>query len=161
MTVEELKEAGVHPGTRVVIERISRQLQFFQDCIAGHFLDNRASIAIALTALQQIKDKNKKPKKDIYFVATCSEEIGAHGASYAARILPSAITLAIDVGPVAKEYNTVLSPASIIVYQDTVALYDKKISDQLFALGETLGFTPQHAVFGSYGSDASLAYSRG
>lgn len=161
MTVEELKKAGVHPGTRVVIGKSLRQLQFFQDCIAGHFLDNRASIAIALIALQQIKDKNKKPKKDIYFVATCSEEIGAHGASYAARILPSAITLAIDVGPVAKEYNTVLSPAPIIVYQDTVALYDKKICDQLFTLAENLGLTPQRAVFGSYGSDASLAYSRG
>jgi putative aminopeptidase FrvX len=161
MMVGELKEAGVHPGTRVVIGKNLRQLHYFQDCIAGCFLDNRASIAIALTALKQIKGKNKKPKKDIYFIATCSEEMGAHGASYAARTLSAAITLAIDVGPVAKEYNTMLSPAPIIVYQDTVALYDKKICDRLISLGENLGLTPQRAVFGSYGSDASLAYSRG
>ncbi|MGB7128296.1 MAG: M20/M25/M40 family metallo-hydrolase [Candidatus Rhabdochlamydia sp.] len=161
MTVEELKEAGVHPGTRVVIGKSLRQLHYFQDCIAGYFLDNRASIAIALTALKQIKDKNKKPKKDIYFVATCSEEMGAHGASYAARTLSASITLAIDVGPVAKEYNTVLSPSPIIVYQDAIALYDKKICDQMVSLGKNLGLTLQRAVFGSYGSDASLAYSRG
>ncbi len=157
MSPIELKKAGVHPGTRIVIGQSRRQLHHFQDCIAGYFLDNRASIAIALTALQQLK----KPKNDIYFVATCSEEIGAHGASYAARTLPAELTLAIDVGPVAKEYNTILSPDPIIVYQDAVALYDKKICDQMVSLSEKLGQKPQTAIFGSYGSDASLAYSRG
>lgn len=161
MTVEELKEVGVHPGTRVVIGKNLRQLHYFQDCIAGHFLDNRAAIAIALTALKQIKDTNKKPKKDVYFVATCSEEIGAHSASYAARTLPAEITLAIDVGPVAKEYNTALSPSPIIVYQDTLAVYDKKICDHMVSLGEALGLEPQTATLGSYASDASSAYSRG
>lgn len=161
MTVDELKEAGIHPGTRVVVGQSLRQVHYFQDCIASYFLDNRASIAIALTALKQLKEKKKKPKQDIYFVATCSEEIGAHGASYAARMLPDGITLAIDVGPVAKEYNTTLSSSPIVVYQDAVALYDKKTCNQLVSLGETLGIKPQCAVFGSYGSDASLAYSRG
>lgn len=158
---DELKKAGVHPGTRVVIAQSRRQLHSFQDCIASYFLDNRASIFVAIEALKQIKMSNKKPKKDIYFVATCSEEVGAHGASYAARTLPGDITLAIDVGPVAKEYQTVLSADPIIVYQDAIGLYDKKICDRLMSLGESLGLNPQCATFGSYGSDASLAYSRG
>lgn len=158
---DELKHAGVHPGTRVVIAQSRRQLHLFQDCIAGYFLDNRAAIFIALSALQKMKSHNKKPKRDIYFVATCSEEIGAHGASYAARTLPGEITLAVDVGPVAKEYQTVLSPAPIVVYQDAVALYDKEISDTLMHLGEALGLQPQCAIWEGYGSDASLAYSRG
>lgn len=161
MSLDELKEAGVYPGTRVVIEKSRRKLHHFQDCIAGYFLDNRASIAIALAALKQLKDKNKKPQHDIYFVATCNEEVGAHGASYAARTLPSAITLAIDVGPVAKEYNTVLSAAPIVVYQDSFALYDKKICDHMISIGQSLGLKPQRAIFGSYGSDSSLAFSRG
>lgn len=161
MSVDELKQAGVHPGTRIVIGQSRRQLHYFQDCIAGYFLDNRASIAIALTLIKRMKDKKTKPKNDLYFVATCSEEIGAHGASYAARTLPAPITFAIDVGPVAKEYNTTLSPAPIIVYQDAIALYDKGICDKLVLLANSLGLQPQSAVFGSYGSDASLAYSRG
>lgn len=161
MTPAELKDAGVHPGTRVVIGQNMRKVHHFQDCIASYFLDNRASIAIALTAFKQMKEKNRKPKKDIYFVATCSEEVGAHGASYAAKTLPEGITLAIDVGPVAKEYSTVLNASPIIVYQDAIALYDKRTSDRMTVLSEQLGQTPQRAIFGSYGSDASLAYSRG
>lgn len=160
-SLNELKEAGVHPGTRVVIAQTRRQLHLFQDCIAGYFLDNRASIFVAIEAFKQIKINNKKPKRDIYFVATCTEEVGAHGASYAARTLPGDITLAIDVGPVAKEYQTTLSADPIIVYQDAVGLYDKKICDRLVILGESLNLKPQCAIFGSYGSDASLAYSRG
>jgi putative aminopeptidase FrvX len=160
-TPSELKDAGVHPGTRVVIAQSRRQLHLFEDCVAGYFLDNRAAIFIALTALKKMHSSKRKPKRDIYFVATCSEEIGAHGASYAARTLPGEITLAVDVGPVAKEYQTVLSPSPIVVYQDSVALYDKEISDRLMFLGKTLGLEPQCAIWEGYGSDASLAYSRG
>lgn len=161
MSLDELEEAGVYPGTRVVIGQNVRKLHFFQDSVASYFLDNRASIAIALTALKQLREKNIRPKKNIYFVATCSEEVGAHGASYAARTLPEGITLAIDVGPVAKEYGTVLREDPIIVYQDAIALYDKKTCDRMVFLAEKLGLKPQRTLFGSYGSDASLAYSRG
>ncbi len=160
-SLRELKEIGIHPGTRVVIAQARRQLFSFGDYIAGYFLDNRAAIFVALAGLKKMKAKGAKAKKDIYFVATCSEEIGAHGASYAARTLPGEVTLAIDVGPVAKEYQTNLSAAPIIVYQDTIGLYDKGICDTLLSLGTSLGLHPQCAVWGSYGSDASLAQSRG
>lgn len=158
---DELKTAGVHPGTRVVIARSQRQLFLFQDCVAGYFMDNRAAVAVALSALKKIKIEDGKPKRDIYFVATTSEEVGAHGASYACRTLPGNITLAIDVGPVAKEYQTVLSADPIVVYQDGVATYDKKIADQLVALGEGIGLKVQSAIFGTYASDSSLSKSRG
>lgn len=154
---KELKAAGVHAGTRIVIEKSRRKLHHFQDCIAGYFLDNRASIYVALMAFKKLR----KPQRDVYFVATCAEEVGAHGASYASRILPGDTTIAVDVGPVAKEYQTVLSPSPIVVYQDAIGLYDKKICDHLMQLGEKLKLSPQPAIFGSYGSDASLAYSRG
>lgn len=160
-SVEELKQAGVYPGTRVVISQSRRQIHAFQDCISGYFLDNRAAIFIALKAFKAIKVSGQKPKRDIYFVATCSEEIGAHGASYAARTLPGDISLAIDVGPVAKEYQTILSADPIIVYQDAFGVYDKRICDRLATLSESLGQNPQRATLSSYGSDASLAYSRG
>lgn len=160
-SVSELKSAGVHPGTRVVIAQSRRQLHLFQDCVSGYFLDNRAALVVAIAAFKKIKMSSRQPKRDLYFVATCAEEVGGHGASYAARTLPGEITLAIDVGPVAKEYQTVLSPDPIVVYQDAVALYDKKICDHLVHIGETLGLKPQCAIWGSYGSDASLAYSRG
>lgn len=158
-TAKELAQAGVHPGTRVVIARSRRNLEQFQDCIAGYFLDNRAAIAIGIEALKKLRKGTVE--SDIYIVITCSEEIGAHGACYAARNLPGDVSIAIDVGPVAQEYQTVLSPDPIVVYQDGVSVYDKGISDHLISLGKKLKFNPQYAVFETYGSDASIAQSLG
>ncbi len=160
-TVQELDKAGVHPGTRVVIARKRRQLFAFQDCIAGYFLDNRAAVAIAIEVFRKIKTEKKALQSDVYAVFTCFEEIGAHGACYASRLLPGDVSIAIDVGPVAKEYQTELSADPIVVYQDSVSVYDKTISDRLVSVGKKLKFQPQRAVFETYGSDASIAHSRG
>lgn len=160
-TPKALKEAGVQPGTRVVIAKSRRTLTTVQDSLAGYFLDNRGAIAIAIETLKKIKKQKTKLKSDLYIVATCSEEIGASGACYASRTLPGDISIAIDVGPVAKEYDTVLSAQPIVVYQDAVSVYDKQLSDRLVALGKKLKLNPQSAVFESYGSDASIAQRYG
>lgn len=158
---QALKEAGIHPGTRVVIGLARRQLQFFEDCIAGYFLDNRAAIVACLMVLKQLKSKQSQLKQDVYFVATCSEEIGGQGGSYAARTLPGDLTIAVDVGPVAKEYQTEMNDSPIIVFQDSFCLYDKEISTDLYRLAERMGMNPQCAIWKNYGSDASIAQQSG
>lgn len=160
-SLKELAQNGVHAGTRVVIGKQRRELLMFQDCIAGYFLDNRASIAICLCAFKRMRQRNQRPNNDVYLVATCMEEIGGQGASYAARTLPGELTIAVDVGPVATEYGTRLSGGPIIVYQDAFSVYDKRTSDNLVSLARELGQEPQCAIWGNYGSDASLAQSRG
>lgn len=160
-SLDLLKKAGVHAGTRVVLARQCRQLLSFQDYIAGYFLDNRAAIVICLGALKKLRHNSQRPFQDVYFVATCTEEVGGYGASYAARTLPGDLTIAVDVGPVAKEYQTVLCPFPIVVYQDSFALYDKKVSDRLIELGNKMGIQTQCAIWSNYGSDASLAQQRG
>ncbi|MBS0637748.1 MAG: hypothetical protein JSS12_09565 [Verrucomicrobia bacterium] len=153
-TAEELKAAGVHAGTRVVIARSRRTLELFDNAIGSYFLDNRAGIVACLLAL---KRRTKQPEQDIYFVATVQEEIGGVGACYAARTLPGDITLAVDVGPVAEEYQTKFSDEPIIVYQDSFGLYDLAINRELLGLG----IPCQTAIFANYGSDASLAMRYG
>ncbi len=160
-TPKELAQCGVHPGTRVVISKSRRVLHQFQDCISGYFLDNRAAIAILIETLKKAKNQKTHFESDIYFVATCFEEIGASGACYASRTLPGDISIALDVGPVAKEYQTVLSSDPIIVYQDAVSTYDKAICDYLVKLGQKLKMNPQYAVFETYASDASIAMKSG
>jgi len=160
-TPSDLAKAGVHPGTRVVIAKSRRKLCMFQDCVAGYFLDNRASIAVAIETASKIKEQKKDLESDLFIVATCSEEIGAHGACYASRTLPGNITIAIDVGPVAQEYQTVLTPDPIIVYQDAVSIYDKAMSDHLVNIGKKQGLHPQRAIFETYGSDSSISQNRG
>lgn len=158
---KELEDAGVHPGTRVVISKSRRILHHFQDCIAGYFLDNRAAINIAIETLKYAKAEKKSFEGDVYFVATTSEEIGAFGASYASRTLPGDISIAIDVGPVSSEYQTELNSSPIVVYQDAAATYDKTTSDNLIKLGKKLNLNPKCAVFETYASDASISQKNG
>lgn len=160
-TPAQLKEAGVHAGTRVVIARSRRTLFDIDDCIGGYFMDNRAAIVILLGAAARMKAADRKPAGDTYLVMTTTEELGAHGASYASRTLPGDITLAVDSGPAVAEYGVELSEEPIVVYGDAAGLYDKAVSDRLLACGRQAGMDPQCAYWQSYGSDASLSKAVG
>jgi len=157
MSADELERAGVHAGTRVVIARERRKLFDVGDCTGGWFMDDRAAVVIALGAAALLKTAGERPAGDVYIVTTTQEEIGAIGASYAARILPGEVTLAVDVGPVASEYKTELTPEPIIVYGDASNVYTKSVSNRMLNLAKELGMNPQTAVWESYGSDASIS----
>lgn len=158
---DQLKALGVHAGTRVVIARTRRTLFAIDDCIGGYFMDNRAAIAVTLGAAALLRRTDQRPASDVYLAMTTAEEIGAHGASYAARTLPGDITLAVDSGPAVPEYGVTLTAEPIIVYGDAVGLYDKPLSDRLLACGRALGMDPQCAFWQSYGSDASIPKAHG
>ena len=160
-SADELKQAGVHAGTKVVVARERRKLMDVGDCIGGYFMDDRAAIAIVLGAAQLLKAENKKPAADVYIAMTVQEEIGAVGASFAAKTLPGNLTVAVDVGPVANEYKTELTPEPIVVYGDANGVYSKPVSDRLLALAKGLGMNPQTAVWESYSSDASISQRYG
>jgi len=156
-TAEELERIGVHAGTKVVIARERRKLFNVEDCVGGYFMDDRAAVTIVLGAAALLKVGKEQPANDVYIVMTTQEEIGAFGASYAARTLPGDLTIAVDVGPVADEYRTDLTPEPIVVYGDAVGVYSKSVSDRLLTLAKELGMNPQTAVWESYGSDASIS----
>ena len=160
-TPVQLQEAGVHAGTRVVIARSRRAFWEVEDCIGGYFMDNRAAIAIAIGAAASMKDNGVQPAGDAYLVMTTSEEIGGHGAAYAARTLPGDLSLAVDSGPACEEYGVELSDEPVVVYGDGGGLYDKSVADRLLACGRALGMDPQCAYWQSYASDASMAKSMG
>ncbi|HYF50322.1 MAG TPA: peptidase M42 [Planctomycetota bacterium] len=161
MSPEQLKEAGVHAGSRVVIAQSSRKLMEIGDCIGGYFLDDRVCLTIMLAAASILKEEKKRPVADVYLVGTCVEEIGGGGALYASRTLPGSVSLAIDVGPVAREYGTQLNDEPIIVYKDLRGLYTKSVCDRMLAVGRELGMDPQCATWESYGSDASMSLVSG
>lgn len=160
-TPAQLQEAGVHAGTRVVIARSRRAFWEVEDCIGGYFMDNRAAIAIAVGAAARMKDRGTSPAGDAYLVMTTCEEIGGHGAAYAARTLPGDVSLAVDSGPACEEYGVVLSDEPVVVYGDGQGLYDKSIADRLLACGRELDMDPQCAYWQSYASDATMAKAVG
>ena len=137
-TPEQLQAAGVHAGTRVVISRSRRTIFEIEDCIGGYFMDNRAAIAILIGAAARMKDRGISPAGDTYLVMTTSEEIGGHGAAFAARTLPGDLSLAVDSGPACEEYGVELTDEPVVVYGDAQGLYDKSVADRLLAYGREL-----------------------
>lgn len=158
---EQLADRGVHAGTRVVIGRYMRRLFEFEDCIAGHFMDDRALIVLGLEAMRQLAAERDKITRDVYLMCTVKEEVTNSGALHAARTIPGGEVIALEVGPVAAEYDTVLSDRPIVLYGDMKGFYTKDLSDRLKEAAESEGITPQLALFENYASDGSAVLAAG
>ena len=160
-TPDELSSAGIHPGTRICVDRSKRTLVDVGDYRGCYFMDDRASVTAALQAAKVLRQRGQRPAGDVYFVFTTSEEVGALGGGYASRTLPGELTLALEIGPTEAEYTTTVAGGPIVAYSDALALYDKDVSDRLMHYATELGLTPQSAVLGSFESDASHAMASG
>lgn len=158
---EELAAAGVHPGTRVCIERSKRTLVSIGDYIGSFFLDDRAAVTALLRAARMLRERGKRPTKDVYLVFTTNEEIGGVGGSYASASLPGNLTVALEVGPTEQEYHTSVAGGPIIGYSDAKCVYDKDVADRLMRIATERGLDPQAATLGAYMSDASHAKANG
>jgi putative aminopeptidase FrvX len=160
-TPEELKGAGIGPGTRLCVDRSKRTLVEVGDYLGCYFMDDRAPVAALLDATRRLREGGRRPAGDLYVVFTTNEEIGGVGGSYASRTLPGDLTLALEVGPTEAEYSTTVRGGPIVGYSDAQCVYDKDIADQLVSIATELGLSPQPAVLGAFESDASHAKASG
>jgi putative aminopeptidase FrvX len=160
-TREQLKDAGIGPGTRVCVHRSKRTLVEIGDYFGCYFMDDRAPVVALLETAKRLKASERRPPGDIYLVFTTSEEIGGIGGSYASRTLPGELTLALEVGPTEAEYGTTVGGGPIVGYSDAQCVYDKDVADQLISIATELGLSPQPAVLGAFESDASHAKASG
>ncbi len=159
-TPEQLRDAGVHPGTRVCIDASKRTLIAFGDYVGSYFLDDRAAIVVLLETARKLHSDGR-PDSDVYFVFTTNEEVGGVGGSYASRTLPGELTLGVEVGPTEEEYGTTVAGGPIVVYSDAECVYDKPIADRLMDIGTQLDLDPQPAVVGAFEADPSHAKATG
>jgi putative aminopeptidase FrvX len=160
-TTDELKAAGIGPGTRVCVDRSKRTLVEVGDYLGCYFMDDRAPVAALLVAARRLHEDGQRPAGDLYVVFTTNEEIGGVGGTYASRTLPGDLTLALEVGPTEAEYGTTVTGGPIIGYGDAQCVYDKNVADQLISTATELGLSPQPAVLGAFESDASHAKASG
>jgi len=160
-TPDELSGAGIRPGTRVCVDTSKRTLVEFGDYLGCYFIDDRAPVVALLEAAQRLQSSARRPAGDVYLVFTTNEEIGGIGGSYASRVLPGDLTLAIEVGPTEAEYGTTVGGGPIVGYSDAQCVYDKDVADQLMSVATELGLAPQPAVLGAFESDASHAKASG
>jgi putative aminopeptidase FrvX len=161
LSPQQLHERGVHAGTRVVVGQYMRRLFEFEDCIAGHFMDDRALLLVGMLALRAVAKRRNELDRDVYFVCTVEEEVTCSGAHFAAKELPGEEVIALEVGPVASEYDTELSERPIVLYGDMRGFYSKSVVDRLRVAVEKEGYRPQLALFENFASDASSVIAVG
>ncbi|MBL26812.1 MAG: peptidase M42 [Rhodospirillaceae bacterium] len=158
---EQLRERGVHAGSRVVVGPYARRLFCFEDCIAGHFMDDRALLLVGFEAMAALKAARESLARDVYFVCTVKEEVNNAGAHFAAKALAPEEVVALEVGPIAAEYDTKLNHHPIVLYGDMKGFYSKSLADRLKAAAEAEGLQPQLALFENFASDGSAVHSMG
>lgn len=160
-SADELTAAGVHAGTRVCMERSKRSMVEIGDYVGAYFMDDRAAIAALLNAARQLRERGQRPADDVYLVFTTNEEIGGVGGTYASATLPGDLTLALEVGPTEREYDTSVTGGPIIGYSDALCVYDKSIADRLLKIATDRKLSPQAAALGAFESDASHSKATG
>lgn len=108
-----------------------------------------------------LRERDQRPTDDVYLVFSTNEEIGGVGGTYASATLPGDLTLALEVGPTEREYNTSVTGGPIIGYSDALCVYDKKVADRLLKIATDRGLSPQPAALGAFESDASHSKANG
>ncbi len=158
---DQLKAAGIRPGTRVVLSQHWRKPFPLHDAVAAHFLDDRAPVLAVLNVAAQLFARRLELTCDVYFAFTTMEEETNAGALFAVRRLPCRTAIAVEVGPVAQEYGTVLSANPIIVAGDEKGHYSRPVTDALISAVADAGYEAQVALLIDFASDASAILSIG
>ncbi|MBW4574915.1 MAG: M42 family peptidase [Aphanothece sp. CMT-3BRIN-NPC111] len=156
-TPEELEEAGIRPGTRMVVGKHRKRPLRLKDYIASYTLDNKASVAILLALAEQLKT----PAVDTYLVASAKEEVGAIGALYFTQNHRLDALIALEVCPLSEEYPIAGGAAPVLLSQDSYGIYDETLNSQLRQVAAYADVPIQLAVLSQFGSDASIAMKFG
>jgi endoglucanase len=160
----EIEELGIGPGARVIwnpeTRRIGRN-------ITGKAMDDRAAVAIATVAGEQLAGLDDLPF-ELWLVSTVQEENGLLGASSLADELRLDMAIALDVGMVGdipgvdeRDFPSRLGGGPMIVYQDAMCHYSRRLSDALIAVARQNDIPVQPAVFQHFGSDGAALIKRG
>lgn len=157
LTAAELAEAGVRPGTRMVIGKHRKAPFRLKSHIASYTLDNKASLAILLELAKRVR----KPRPDIYLIASAKEEIGAVGALYFTQRQPLDALIALEICPIAPEYAIVDGAAPVLLAEDSHGLYDESLNETIRRVAAHCEVPLQMAVISGFGSDGSIAMRAG
>ena len=151
-------DTGLLPGRVQQLVRVGDLVSFDQapleltgDMLAGHSLDNRASVGALTVCLQELQ---VRPHAwDVWAVATTQEEVGAVGASSSAFALRPTMALIVDVtfgkGPGSSDWSTFpLDKGPTIVAGANIHPFlreaMKKLADKL-EIPYALEYSPTHS----------------
>ena len=153
LSAEELPKKGIHVGSRAVVARERKGLQWLGDYVASFALDDRMGLVAIISALQALSADRQGLGLDLTFVATHGEEVGFLGAIRAAQSLQPDVCIALDTSPVAHGTPLELDARPVVWYRGR-AYHNKAECDRLLQIAERLGFGAQACLYAQSGSDA-------
>lgn len=156
-SLAELEQAGVRPGTRMVVGKHRKRPFRLGDYIASYTLDNKASVAILLALAARLQ----QPPVTVYLVASAKEEVGAVGALYFSQRQRLEALVALEICPLSEEYPIQAGPAPVLLAQDGYGLYDEGLNRQVRQAASALALPLQLATISGFGSDGSIAMKFG
>lgn len=154
---QALQEAGIRPGTRMVVGKHRKQPCRLGDYIASYTLDNKASVAILLALAERLQS----PPRTVYLVFSAKEEVGAVGALYFSQRQSLEALIALEICPLSDEYPIADGVAPVLLAQDKYGLYDQDLNHQLVAAADQRQVPIQQAIISGFGSDGSIAMAFG
>ncbi|MBD0333931.1 MAG: M42 family peptidase [Cyanobacteria bacterium Co-bin13] len=157
LTLAELEQAGVRPGTRMVVGKHRKRPFRMGDVVASYTLDNKASVAILLALAERLK----QPPVTVYLVASAKEEVGAIGALYFSQRHALEALVALEICPLSDEYPVQEGPVPVLLSQDGYGVYDEGLNWQIRQAAEALEQPLQLATISGFGSDGSIAMKFG
>ncbi len=161
LNAEQLAEAGVRPGLRVVLAESRRVVTPMGEFIGSYFLDDRADLAVMLMALETLAQDGVEGFGPVTFAATTSEEVGAEGAQYLLRNHLADICVSLEIGPKTPEADFPIDAQPTIWVRDGYAAMEAVDGDLLTECCRDLGQKPHWQYMSRGGSDASCAAAKG
>jgi len=153
----DLDEAGVRPGSRVVVGRHRKAPFRLGEYIASYTLDNKASVAILIELAKRIKS----PVSEICLIGSTKEEVGGCGALYFTNHESVDAIIALEIAPMSSEYDVVDGPDPVIYAQDGYGIYHEELNARIAHAARQAGVALQQSVVNDFGSDASIAMKNG
>ena len=158
---EQLAQAKVRPGLRVVLAKSRREIKSLGDFLCGYFLDDRADLAVWLMTLETLKKNPVAGLPSLVFAATSSEEIGGLGAKFILRDHPADICIALEIGPKTPEADFEIDSSPTIWVRDGYAPMEAIDGEILEACCRDLQMKPHWQLLSRGGSDSSCAAEAG
>lgn len=155
-SLPDLHALGIEVGDIVAIDPYPEFLD--SGFIVSRHLDNKAGVAVMLSAIKALATGARRPPVDTFWLFTIAEEVG-HGA--ASILLPDiASMVAVDNGTTAPGQNSQEFGVTIAM-ADQTGPFDYHLTRKLAALCKALDIPMQKDVFRHYRSDSASAIEAG
>nr|WP_314465711.1 M42 family metallopeptidase [uncultured Clostridium sp.] len=152
---EDVRKLEIAPGDYISFDPM--YVHTNSGYIKSRHLDDKASVAVLLGVLKDIRESGIKPRKTLKIVISNYEEVG-FGASWIPEDIEEFI--AVDMGALGDDLSGDERKVSICAL-DSAGPYDYEMTSRLIALAKEKNIDFAVDVFPHYGSDAGAAIRGG